>query len=114
MIKVQVQVISDNLSKLPANFRKEAGKGVKASTQEGVVIAKRNAPVDTGELQGEIHEEQESELTSNVVSSVDHAIFQEFGTIHQPGTPYMTPMAEVMRPKFIQRMSDIAEKAAGG
>lgn len=114
MLKAEIQVIHDGLSKLSSKLRKEASKAVKSAADDGSKIAKQFAPVDTGELQSEIHREDEDELTSSTVSATDHSLFQEFGTVHQSGTPYMTPMSEVMRPKFISRMSKIAENAAGG
>lgn len=113
-MQVTLQVISNDLSGLSTRLRKEASKGVRDSAKEGTGIAKQFAPVDTGELQGEIHQEDGGELDSDVVSDTDHSLFQEFGTVKQPGTPYMTPMAEAMTPKFISRMSEVANKAANG
>ena len=112
MLKVEIQVIHDGLSKLSSKLRKEASKAVKSAADEGSKIAKQFAPVDTGELQSEIHREDEDELTSSTVSSVPHSIFNEFGTVKMSPNPYMTPMAEMMRSKFIQRMSDIPEQSA--
>lgn len=56
--------------------------------------AKRFAPVDTGRLRDEIHfdvEETKEDVIGQVISDVEYAVFQEFGTRFQRGTPYMRP-----------------------
>lgn len=114
MIKVELVVNYNNMPKLKSAMRQEADKAIKATVAEGVELAKKNAPVDTGALQDEIHGEDEGDLTGSVVSSIDYAIFNELGTVKMAPQPYMTPMAEVMKSKFIDRMSKVVESAASG
>ncbi len=47
-------------------------------------------PVDTGELKDSGSIEEDGDNVS-VGYSADHAIFQEFGTIYQTGTPFLRP-----------------------
>lgn len=56
--------------------------------------AKRLCPVDTGRLRASIsHEMKHDErgLYAVVGSTVEYAIYQELGTRHQPGSPFLRP-----------------------
>lgn len=46
-------------------------------------------PVDKGDLRNSLGSERRGEFESVVYATAAHAIHQEFGTIHQPGTPFM-------------------------
>lgn len=63
--------------------------------------AKEYAPVDTGRLRDSIQttiEETGSTIVGTVGTDVEYAVFQEFGTIHQPGTPFMRPAFDEAKP----------------
>lgn len=56
--------------------------------------AKRHAPVDTGRLRASITHRLEVDalgLMAVVGTNVAYAIYQEFGTRSQHGTPYLRP-----------------------
>ncbi len=56
--------------------------------------AKRKAPVDTGRLRASIHHEgfeDAAGLGQRIGSDVEYAIYQEVGTRHQTGKPYLRP-----------------------
>lgn len=53
--------------------------------------AKILAPVDEGTLRSGINARRVSRFHAEVANSVEHAIHQEYGTRHQPGTPHMRP-----------------------
>lgn len=114
MFNVEIDIKFNDLPKLIPAIRREAQQVIAETVDEGVTIAQEFAPVDTGELRDEIHGEGEGDLAGSVVSSTDHSLFQEFGTRYQSGTPFMKPMSYAMKPKFIERMNGVVERAAGG
>lgn len=114
MFSVKIDVAFNKLPALTPAIIREARQVIQETVNEGVTVAQGFAPVDTGELRDEIHAEDEGDLAASVVSSTDHSIFQELGTRYQPGTAFMTPMSETMRPQFIDRMNGVVKRAAGG
>lgn len=114
MFGAQVTIVYNNLPKITPALRREVSKVIKNSVEEGIQLAKDNAPVDTGALRDEIHAEDVSDLAGSVVSAIEYAIFNELGTVKMAPSPYMTPMAEVMRPRFFSDMADAAKVAARG
>ena len=53
--------------------------------------AKAHAPVDTGRLRNSIEHHAEGDDTMVVETNVEYAIYQEFGTSRQRGTPFVRP-----------------------
>lgn len=56
--------------------------------------AKRYAPVDTGRLRSSIQNSLSRDadgLVAKVGTDVEYALYQEMGTRHQPGTPFLRP-----------------------
>ncbi len=114
MFSVKTEIIFNKLPPLTPAILREARQVIQETVNEGVTVAQGFAPVDTGELRDEIHAEEESNLAASVVSSTDHSIFQELGTVKQSAQPYMIPMSEQMRSQFIERMNGVVERAIGG
>lgn len=57
--------------------------------------AKGYAPVDTGRLRNSIsHEAAPDEGAVYIGTNVEYGIYQEFGTVYQPGTPFLRPAVE--------------------
>lgn len=59
--------------------------------------AKRLAPVDTGRLRSSITTNMHVDSEGPVVvigTDVDYAVYQEFGTSRQAGTPFLRPALE--------------------
>jgi len=53
--------------------------------------AKVYAPVDTGRLRNSINHHLQSSDTVVTETNVEYAIYQEFGTSRQSGTPFLRP-----------------------
>lgn len=63
--------------------------------------AKVNAPVDTGALRNSIQAKAEAgALEAEVVTGIEYAIHQEFGTGRMAAQPFMIPAADAVRPDF--------------
>lgn len=73
--------------------------------------AQRFAPVDTGNLRQSIITRATGPLESEISSTADYAVYQEYGTRHQPGTPHMRPALEAVEPGFIAAMERLGEQA---
>lgn len=63
-------------------------------------LAQGYAPVDTGALRGSISASAGG-MQGQVNSGVEYAIYQEYGTRYQSGTPHMRPAAEAGMGPFI-------------
>ena len=67
--------------------------------------AKRNCPVDTGNLRNSLTTVMDSDRSSNpalgfVGTNVEYAAFVEFGTRHVAAQPYLGPALEDARRRF--------------
>jgi HK97 gp10 family phage protein len=109
-----VDVLFNNIAKLPAALRKRAQNVSEAAARQCEALAKINAPVDLGALRAEIHVERVGADAYDVVSSMDYSLPQELGTWKMTAHPYMTPAAEAVRPRFLSDMRSIAEEVAAG
>ena len=57
--------------------------------------AKEYAPVDTGRLRNSIsHATAPEEGAVYIGTNVEYGVYQEFGTVYQPGTPFLRPAVE--------------------
>lgn len=81
-----------NLEKMKAQLELEAA-------QRGAELARKYAPVDSGELRAGISVQQEANSAA-VISAAPHGIMVEFGTSRSAAQPYMQPMAEQMRSEY--------------
>lgn len=68
--------------------------------------AKRYAPVDTGKLKNSITL-QTSATKAEVSSTAPYAIYQEFGTRYQPGTPHIKPAYRDTVNPFLEDMRKV-------
>ena len=88
-------------AKIAAIITKASGPGLANALMEGGKLietaAKGFAPVDTGLLRSSISTEAQGENTVIVAPHVDYAMYQEFGTKNQSGTPFMKPGFESSR-----------------
>ena len=71
------------------------------AAQRGAELARRMAPVDSGELRGGIRAIREDGGVA-VVSTAPHAAMVEYGTVKSAAQPYMMPMAQEMRAEFAE------------
>jgi hypothetical protein len=66
-------------------------------------MMKEDAPVDTGELEDSIGVDiTGDELT--FYAKAEHAAHQEYGTVHQSGTPFFEANAKRAQDKFVKRL----------
>ena len=92
-----------------ALVRSKASQVVRLAASDVEAHAKMFAPVDTGNLRQSIINRPVDELTSEIISGADYAIFQEYGTRFQPGTAHMRPALERVEPSFIAAMEQIGD-----
>lgn len=101
---------SDELAKKLRKFKKmgEAKNVVAKNTAEMQEKAKKFAPVDTGHLRRSIKMEiKASGHVGEVTSGAEYAIYQEYGTRYQNGTPHMRPAFNEQNPKFIKDLKNL-------
>lgn len=65
-------------------------------------FAKREAPVKSGFLRTSIQADTSEALRKVVYVGAEYGIYQEFGTVHQSGKPYLTPAVEFVRPQLVK------------
>lgn len=92
-----------------AQVRGKASQVVHKSAADVQAHAKMFAPVDTGNLRQSITSRPVDDLTSEVISGADYAIYQEYGTRFQPGTAHMRPALERVEPAFIAAIEQIGD-----
>ena len=90
-----------------AQVRGKASQVVRKAAADVQAHAKMFAPVDTGNLRQAITNRPVDDLTSEIISGADYAIFQEYGTRFQPGTAHMRPALERVEPSFVAAMEQI-------
>lgn len=65
--------------------------------EQGLEIARRLVPVDTGALRDSLHlEDADEEGGKRIVTDSDHWIFPEFGTSEMPPQPYLRPIIDTL------------------
>lgn len=106
----EVEALARNLTATSDLARVKARLAVRKAARDLKSHAQRLAPVDTGHLRSDIHTRAETELSSVVESLADYAVFQEYGTRHQPGTPHMRPATEAVEPTFIEAIGQIGDE----
>lgn len=106
----EIDVLARDLSSATTRTRVKARLAVRKAARDVKSHAQRLAPVDTGNLRSDIHTRAETELSSVVESLADYAVYQEYGTRFQPGTPHMRPAAEAVEPTFIQAIGQIGDE----
>lgn len=62
--------------------------------------AKQLAPVDSGLLRNSIQTDIKGPLKATVGTNTEYASYQEFGTRHQKGKPFLTPAADEQKKEF--------------
>lgn len=82
---------------------------VEKNTAEMQRTAKSVAPVDTGLLKRSISKTVTGS-TGKVKSEVDYAIYQEYGTRFQPGTPHIRPAFNKQKDIFVEDLENLIKK----
>lgn len=128
MAALDVQVTLGDLGPLQAALRARAAALVAKAALDIEAAAKQRAPVDTGALKNSISAvtingsdydanvaaaqglnpeaqiaaapQPADELEAFVVVPVHYAAYQEFGTVHMPAQPFLTPAIEAVAPSL--------------
>ena len=104
MIETNAGEIADRLQDQFGAVEESTQKELEQATIEAARIARRLAPVDTGELRDSI----ETDLTRHSIeATAEHAIYVEEGTINMAPQPFLRPAAE-------QAFADAARRLRGG
>src|SRR5690242_610786 len=90
----------NNLPKIASRLQRALPQLVKRTAFRIEGRAKQLAPVDTGLLRNSIQTQIEGPLKATVGTNVNYAQYQEFGTRHQKGTPFLTPASDEERADF--------------
>lgn len=99
-VTIEVRVDSNRLRGAGAKLKSGLTAAVAKTTFDVQAKAQGYAPVDTGALRGSISG-RPSGLQGEVSSGVEYAIYQEYGTRYQSGTPHMRPAAEQGMSNFV-------------
>ena len=131
-------VVYDLLPEIAAKIDRAAGKVVRKAAFDIQAMAQTMAPVDTGFLKNSIYvvthdysnysaaerksskknadaellPEVEPPLDSHeacIAVGADYGMYVEFGTIHQPPQPYLTPAVELEMPVFQMAVALLAQ-----
>lgn len=91
----------NDLHRIAASMPEAAEQVVDAYQGYWVDGAKQFAPVDEGDLRDSIGPAPgDGQFSRRVVATAEHAPHQEFGTIHQPGTPFMRESRRALAAPF--------------
>lgn len=86
-----------------------AKRVVKRNGAELQARARRNAPVDTGNLKRSIGLEiSDGGLTAKSAAAAEYAAYQEYGTRYMEAQPYMGPAFRVQKEQFKRDMDKLA------
>jgi HK97 gp10 family phage protein len=124
----------NHFDKVSDELIKALGDVVSKTAFDIQALAASNAPVDTGFLKNSVYtvtskssnydgsggEKMLSEtpvpdndLTAYVGVGANYGIYLEYGTVHQPAQPYLTPAVESVFPAFEAAIEAIDDKTRG-
>jgi len=86
-------MLEDNWASVREQFARESDDLSTNLAERGLEIAKEHAPVDTGRLRDSLHTEHVGSGETDIVTDVEYAEPQEYGSERNPAHPYMTPAA---------------------
>jgi HK97 gp10 family phage protein len=111
----RVEVRSNAYAAIAARTRKAVGAVVAKTVRDIEAGAVRDAPVDTGALQGSIEgdvSKAQSDLYGEVSVGMDYGPHVEMGSVHQKAQPFLTPASEAQREPFARGVASAIERAA--
>jgi HK97 gp10 family phage protein len=97
----------NNLPRITSRLPKRVSEIVKKTAFAIESEAKQLAPVDTGALRNSIQTHIDGPLKAEVGSVLEYAEYQEYGTRHQHGTPFLTPAADKQKKEFQKDLRDL-------
>lgn len=114
-----VVVKLNKMPELSGKLRKRAAVEVGDAAETCAALARSLVAVRSGALSASIHIEKESDLSRKVVADAKavsdgsmYGLFVEFGTKNMAAQPFLTPAAEMVKPKFIGEMQSIVAEIA--
>lgn len=90
----------NNLPRIASQIERALSDLVRKTAFKIEAKAKALAPVDTGLLRNSIQTDVEGSLKATVGTNIEYAGYQEFGTRHQKGKPFLTPAADEQKKEF--------------
>jgi HK97 gp10 family phage protein len=94
-----------DIPKVIARASVKAGHDVDAVAQIGESVAKIRSRVDTGQMRDGWHAQRTGTFSFRLENSVEHTIYNEYGTTQMSAQPMLGPAIAVMEP--------LLRKAAG-
>jgi HK97 gp10 family phage protein len=102
---VTIRIVSNHCAAMADGIHAGAVAEVKRAAFEIEAAGKAKAPVRTGLLRRSITTQTtEGGLRAEIGPSVQYGPMVEFGTRHMGARPYMRPAAELVYPRFIDRL----------
>jgi len=92
--------VKNNLLRINAQIEKALSQVIRKTAFSIEARAKSLCPVDTGVLRNSITTKIHSPMKATVGTNVEYAPYQEFGTRHQKGKPFMTPAVDAEKKEF--------------
>lgn len=114
---MQVGVLTSRLHGVADAVGDTTESQVRSAAQVIVNDIKDRAPVATGHLRNSYDytiDDSGGETTAHIGSSVDYALYQEFGTSRMAAQPHVRPALEANKEAFYDMMRGSIEDAAGG
>ena len=102
-------VLRSDLTKIAGKAGEAAKRALLRTGADVVAMTKQLAPVDTGKLQHSYGAVPVSSQEVHVGTDVEYAIFQEFGTVHMPAQPHLTPAMQQSEVTFQARLKQEIE-----
>jgi len=100
---------SSRFGAIRAGARAKAARAVEKTARDIEAGAKQRSRVDSGQMRGGWSVEPISETSKEVFNEVEHAVYNEFGTVHMSAQPMLGPAAEEARPGFLEALSQLTD-----
>ncbi len=96
-VKIEgLSAVNKRLAKFSSGSKSNLAAAINKATAVVEGGAKRNCPVDTGNLRGSIHispaKEEGNQISGEVYTNTEYAPYVEFGTGRRGGYPYKTKL----------------------
>jgi HK97 gp10 family phage protein len=125
MSRSTIVIDFNRFPEIAARLPVEASAVVRKTAYDVEADAKQKAPFETGNLRNSIQTHMEPSATEAVIdiapnrapgssatsaTAAEYGVYQEFGTRHMGAHPFMTPAAEINRPKFESAMTQLLNR----
>lgn len=105
-----MRALARKLPGISAALEGEMAGALAASAARAAEEARKNVPVDTGELRASICWEAGG-LSARVSAAAEHAALVEYGSRHMPPRPFMLRTAQAARQPFLREGRDALSRA---